>query len=118
MGDPFVGVVHPCKIYNILRLGIPFLYIGPPESHVTDLVADGSVNVWAMMASHGDVDAVVSHIRKAAARGAQRYDAEAHVSENFSQNRLLKQLATLIEDTGAGKMAESVKAERSVYAGR
>ena len=37
MGDPFVGLIHPCKIYNILRLGTPVLYIGPAESHITDL---------------------------------------------------------------------------------
>ena len=39
MGDPFVGIVHPCKIYNIMALGIPVLYIGPAESHITDLCA-------------------------------------------------------------------------------
>jgi len=37
MGDQFVGIVHPSKIYNILALGIPVLYIGPAESHITDL---------------------------------------------------------------------------------
>ncbi|PYI89084.1 MAG: glycosyltransferase WbuB, partial [Verrucomicrobia bacterium] len=29
MGDRFVGIVHPCKIYNILTVGVPVLYIGP-----------------------------------------------------------------------------------------
>ena len=28
MGEPFVGIVHPCKIYNILAVGAPVLYIG------------------------------------------------------------------------------------------
>ncbi len=39
MGDEFVGIVHPCKIYNILTLGTPFLYIGPSPSHVSDIAA-------------------------------------------------------------------------------
>ncbi len=39
MGDPFVGIIHPCKLYNILALGAPFAYIGPLESHVTDIAA-------------------------------------------------------------------------------
>ena len=39
MGDEFVGIVHPCKIYNILTIGTPFLYIGPTPSHVTDIAA-------------------------------------------------------------------------------
>src|SRR3954451_14666343 len=33
MGDPFVGIIHPCKIYNVLAIGSPVLYIGPEESH-------------------------------------------------------------------------------------
>src|SRR4030095_16920320 len=39
MGDPFVGIVHPSKIYNIINIGGRILYIGPEESHVTDLAA-------------------------------------------------------------------------------
>ena len=37
MGDAFVGIVHPCKLYNILRIGSPFLYIGPKKSHVSEI---------------------------------------------------------------------------------
>ena len=29
MGDEFVGIVHPCKVYNIMSVGAPALYIGP-----------------------------------------------------------------------------------------
>ncbi|MGA9131867.1 MAG: glycosyltransferase family 4 protein, partial [Candidatus Sulfotelmatobacter sp.] len=29
MGDKYVGIVHPCKIYNVLAVKKPFLYIGP-----------------------------------------------------------------------------------------
>ena len=29
MGEQYVGIVHPCKIYNILAVRRPFLYIGP-----------------------------------------------------------------------------------------
>ncbi len=38
MGAPFVGLVHPCKIYNILRVQAPVLYIGPRPSHITDIL--------------------------------------------------------------------------------
>src|SRR5258708_2862229 len=38
MGEPFVGLVHPCKIYNILRIGGPLLYIGPRPSHITEIL--------------------------------------------------------------------------------
>ena len=39
MGDAFVGIVHPSKVYNILAIGSPFVYIGPAISHVTDIIA-------------------------------------------------------------------------------
>ena len=42
MGDPFVGTIHPCKVYNALAVGAPLLYLGPETSHVTDIL-DGAV---------------------------------------------------------------------------
>ena len=39
MGEKFVGIVHPCKVYNILSIGAPVLYIGPEPSHVTDIAS-------------------------------------------------------------------------------
>ncbi len=64
MGDAFVGIVHPCKIYNILSVGAPFLYIGPAESHIADISSrNGNV---ARAACHGDVRSVVSRILEAA----------------------------------------------------
>src|SRR6185437_8393669 len=39
MGDAFTGIVHPCKIYNILEIGSPVLYVGPAISHVVDVIA-------------------------------------------------------------------------------
>ncbi len=59
MGDQFVGLVHPCKVYNIRKLGIPYLYIGPAESHVTDMAPTFS-------AAHDDVESVVRHVEEAA----------------------------------------------------
>lgn len=37
MGDPYVGIVHPSKVYNIQRIGAPFVYIGPARSPVAEL---------------------------------------------------------------------------------
>jgi colanic acid biosynthesis glycosyl transferase WcaI len=65
MGDPFVGLVHPCKVYNIRALGIPYLYIGPTESHVSELIPTFS-------AKHGDVESVVRHIQRGALSGISK----------------------------------------------
>lgn len=45
MGAPFVGLIHPCKIYNLLAVGRPVLSLGPERSHVTTLLAQAGVDL-------------------------------------------------------------------------
>jgi glycosyltransferase involved in cell wall biosynthesis len=66
MGDEFPGIVHPCKIYNILAIGSPFLYIGPKKSHVAEIVSSLADPQQASCARHGQVDEVVRSIRERA----------------------------------------------------
>lgn len=60
MGNPMVGVVHPCKVYGALAVGRPVLFVGPEPCHVTDLLdqADAGRRV-----EHGDVEGAVRAIR-------------------------------------------------------
>ncbi len=95
MGEPFVGIVHPCKIYNILTLGIPVLYIGPPEGHIPDMVKDGSA-AWFRPARHGDVAAVVNHIQAQAARPAGHDPDEQRVSKQFAAGVLIQRMGQVI----------------------
>ena len=88
MGEQFVGIVHPCKVYNILSIGAPVLYIGPEPSHVTDIA---SQHGQFFMSRHGDVDSVVSAIQKA----SESHQRQPIVS--FSKETLLPQLIALIE---------------------
>ncbi len=108
MGDPYVGIIHPCKIYNILRLGIPFLYVGPAESYVTDLIPSGeeASDGWARCAQHDDVDLVASHVLDAATSGCGRSEAESQLAEQFSQRRLLAQLAQVVTTQTAEQTAD------------
>jgi glycosyltransferase involved in cell wall biosynthesis len=93
MGDPFVGIVHPCKVYNIRTLGIPFLYIGPAKSHVAELGP-------ACSARHGDVTAVVHHIRNAVNGTAEapRVPSDAGA---YAQEHLVQAMASILESAGA-----------------
>lgn len=94
MGDPFVGIVHPCKIYNILEVGAPVLYIGPAESHVSDIFSTIADCSKTFCASHGDVDGVVRHILEAASRSGDssftRVRSSAAVA--FSKRSILPRL--------------------------
>jgi glycosyltransferase involved in cell wall biosynthesis len=99
MGEPFVGIVHPSKIYNVLAVGIPVLYIGPAESHVTEIARDGDGAGgprWFHAARHGDAEAVVSHILAARAERAFRTESELAAAERFTRERTLAALAAAI----------------------
>ncbi|MBC8029365.1 MAG: glycosyltransferase family 4 protein [Pyrinomonadaceae bacterium] len=98
MGDNFVGIVHPCKLYNILAIGSPFLYIGPAESHISEIAGRTKDSYGAYSAKTGDVDAVVNHILDEATRTPRR--ARLPVSEianAFSRTTLLPRLISLIQ---------------------
>jgi glycosyltransferase involved in cell wall biosynthesis len=102
MGEPFVGIVHPCKIYNVLAVGSPCLYIGPQPSHVTELPV-GSISC----ANHGDVASVIDIIRRSAALGARRTKAV----DEFSAASLVPAMIAMIEEAGrVGEKAVPVEA--------
>ncbi len=103
MGDPFVGIVHPCKIYNILTVGTPFLYIGPRQSHIVDLVDSAPLNGSVRLAGHGDVEAVIQHILKSSQAGAAPRSAAAEhaLAARFSQKVLAPQMVQTLESVVA-----------------
>ena len=74
MGDAFVGIVSPSKIYNILAVGAPVLYIGPVHSHVTELLGTMDPAPGFYSAEHSDVNKVISHILAAKERAFSRPD--------------------------------------------
>ena len=88
MGDPFVGTIHPCKIYNVLAVGAPVLGIGPEPSHLADILAQVVSAVCARVA-HGDAEACVREVRRIAAAGARgEPEKYATVAAGFSQRTL------------------------------
>lgn len=93
MGNPFVGIVHPCKVYNIRALGIPYLYVGPADSHVAELGP-------AYSAIHGDVASVVRHIKSARAAAAARTSTSPVDVRAHSRDLLLGRLVTALERAG------------------
>ena len=96
MGDDFVGVVHPCKVYNIMTIGTPTLYIGPSESHVTDIAAKNSSQQF-LISAHGDKRQLVENILSVfESRNAPNSNSvECHA---FSEAALLPRLVSVIEE--------------------
>ena len=93
LGDLFVGIVHPCKIYNVLRIGIPFLAIGPEPSHLTDLAADDELAGMGLSVRHGDVAAVEEFLHEAAAASEWRSPAcDLAIASRFAKTALLPRM--------------------------
>jgi colanic acid biosynthesis glycosyl transferase WcaI len=93
MGNKYVGIVHPCKIYNILAVQKPFLYIGPSESHVTDIIGPND----AYVSSHGDVKGVVANIRRAIRNSELDVPRRIEGEKLFSKDRLVPLMIRVIE---------------------
>ncbi len=114
MGDPFVGILHPCKIYNVLSLGIPFLYIGPQPSHITEAIPAESRSRFAFFVRHGDVEGVIAHILSAAAANAGRSAALQAAAKRFSEHAIVPSLISVIEAAGSGAQPAAVLAANSL----
>ena len=101
MGNEYVGIIHPCKIYNVLTVGAPILYIGPQPSHVTDILESMGDSPHCARVAHGDVGATVRHIRRTAELGT-RGDLELfrRTAERFSIRNLLPQQIEMIGGGG------------------
>jgi len=103
LGKGFVGIVHPCKIYNMLAVGAPFLYIGPAESHITDLRQDAQIAAMGKFVRHGDSDQVVQIIKQLASDSEDKtYERPGRpaVLDRFSQTTLVPSLIGVIEMAG------------------
>ncbi|MEK6280436.1 MAG: glycosyltransferase family 4 protein [Acidobacteriota bacterium] len=120
MGADFVGIVHPCKIYNILTIGSPFLYIGPSPSHVSEIAAQitsqGNVDYHGYSASDDDVETVVKSILEEAKR---QLNGEQHclpeIANMFSKETLLPRMIRLLESRPMAEPQILTSAESANY---
>jgi len=99
MGEPFVGIIHPCKIYNVLAVGSPVLYLGPPESHISDIAARAHIERWVQGSEHGQTGRVVSQILQAAQANLPRPAYE--LPYELSGGTLLARMLDVLEQAGA-----------------
>jgi glycosyltransferase involved in cell wall biosynthesis len=97
MGNPFVGLVHPCKIYNILTIGAPLIYIGPVPGHVPEILGGLSDKHLKAIVAHGDVDFLVRQIHQFAASGNGRQVPDSDSLKPFSKEVALAKMIREIE---------------------
>jgi glycosyltransferase involved in cell wall biosynthesis len=97
MGASFVGIVHPCKIYNILAVGSPVLCVGPEDSHITDIARGTGGLSGFYFCPPGASETVVRDILAAASQRLTRANQTARVSKQFSRAMLLPSLIAVLE---------------------
>jgi glycosyltransferase involved in cell wall biosynthesis len=95
MGEPFAGLVHPCKIYNVMEIGIPVLYIGPDPSHITD-IGFANPGLPIIRCKHGDIAGVVETIEAGILATASDIGMK-RAAQIFSADRILSYFRDLIE---------------------
>ncbi len=93
MGERYVDIIHPCKIYGILPTGRPFVLIGPEKSHVGDIIHESGCG---FRVDHGDVEGLKSVIRQAMdlpekEKNAIRAQSQALVRQKYSRKLLTYQ---------------------------
>jgi colanic acid biosynthesis glycosyl transferase WcaI len=107
MGEAFVGIVHPCKIYNILTIGTPFLYLGPKESHMGDIITRLNDPGSAIQSVLGRPDVVSQLISNAAlaldgdncfaANQRSLRSGQSNLAADFSKTTLLPKFIKEVE---------------------
>ena len=99
MGNEVVGIVHPCKLYGAMAVARPILYVGPEESHISDLLRREAFG-WALR--HGDVEGAVTFFRELlsmpegerVSRGTRGHSV---VQSELSKSILCNRLCDLLE---------------------
>lgn len=61
MGNPMVGIVHPCKIYGAMAIAKPVLLFGPKDSHLGKLILEHGFG-WVV--EHGQPEVGVACIER------------------------------------------------------
>jgi glycosyltransferase involved in cell wall biosynthesis len=101
MGEAMLGLVHPCKIYNILAVGAPVIYIGPRSSHVTEILNRLGNEYPSIRVAHGEADLLADQIQDLRQGGvAGKRQLPVETLSAFSQASLLPRLAALIGGPG------------------
>jgi len=96
MGDAMLGLVHPCKIYNMLAVGAPVVYLGPEPSHVTEILARPGVNHPWCSAPHGAAQLLAERIQQLRRQPGNRQCPQL-VAAEFARDVLMPRMIAGLE---------------------
>ena len=96
MGEAYVGIVHPCKVYNFLAVERPFVFIGPARGHVPDLIREAGLGDIATTFRHGESAALAGDIRRRAASPVPTWPPSDRFAR-WTESAVVEKIVGLIE---------------------
>lgn len=102
MGNPMVGIVHPCKIYGAMAIGKPVVFVGPHESHLGELVEQHGFG-WVI--EHGDIEGLKELINKLNNMPLEELEqiglkGKQVLRERYSADLLANEFCSILENLG------------------
>ena len=88
---------HPCKIYNILAVDAPVIYIGPTPSHVTEILNQLGNDYPSIRVNHGQADILVNQIQEMRRKKGDSRSLQKTVPVTYSKDVLLPALIATLE---------------------
>jgi len=89
VGEPLVGVVHPCKIYGAMAVGRPILLIGPEASPAAEIVREHGIG-WRV--SPHDAEGAAATLRAILALPEETLAAMGRRAREVSLRRYSKRV--------------------------
>jgi hypothetical protein len=94
---------HPCKIYNVLSVAAPVIYIGPQPSHVSEILEGSNVHHPWISVQHGEADTLADQILNLQQKTTgNRQPLPTDVKAAFSKSVLLPKLIDALEELRSG----------------
>jgi len=104
LGDEMAGIVHPCKVYGAMGIARPILFLGPPDSHVSEMMAQADFG-WQVR--HGDVAGAVAALREILALNAEALGQKGARARDLIQRNRTRRIS-------CGRVCDAIESTRGV----
>jgi colanic acid biosynthesis glycosyl transferase WcaI len=108
LGDEMAGIVHPCKVYGAMAIARPILFLGPPDSHVSEMMAQADFG-WQVR--HGDVAGAVAAIGEILALDAESLERLGARARDLIQRNRTRRLS-------CGRVCDAIESGRGAVDAR
>lgn len=93
MGNPYVGIVHPSKIYGILQIGRPFVFIGPEKSPIGEIVTGQKLGYHVEHREAGRLVDIIHEVKSLKEKALQEIrEREQGLAKGYSKKVLVEKL--------------------------